>query len=155
LNLTKLNSGGDFAHHVWRGNKRYVERADRVRVVRTFQKMEGGNTSGTGYAEVLYMSEDGSDFIHGPGVTREVRARDIFMTWDEYEAERAVRSRQKREREHEARLRLAARQQKEAAIRDGLTEKGLTPRSINIYTVEFDRSEIERWLGIESTVTTI
>lgn len=112
MNLTELWSGSDFAWYQNKGrNDHYRSNASRVRIVRVFKEFASSeNKKMTGYAEVLMVDDEtGEPKVHSNGnhITRQIRARDIAMRWDEYAELRAHREAdaKKQRREYEERQR--------------------------------------------------
>lgn len=149
MNLGSIWSGNDYAVLEGRGrNDPFPMNARRVRVFRTYKRQEYGNDRATGYVECHFLDKDG-EYLENPPRMREVRARDFWSFWDEYEEERdrRVREREKIEREHQERL---ARENAEREhFLDVVESKGL-PRSavisISDYSVTVNRSEFSKWL---------
>jgi predicted ribosome quality control (RQC) complex YloA/Tae2 family protein len=171
MNANDLWAGTDYAwsNYLQKGVRwvppRYTK---RVRVVRVLKRQEYGNKNATSYAEVIDIDPETEDWLND-GRTREVRARDIFMRWEEYadesdrrevEAKRLEKERQERwereriEREQRLereRIEREAREAREARERAKLIAAikllGLPePSSITDYTVSFDRRLLERRL---------
>src|SRR4051794_34926654 len=109
MNLNELWSGNDYAWYEWKGrNEPFRMGAPRVKVIRTYKRQASyENERLSGYAEVMLLHEDGTPKTRSDGteITREVRARDLAMRWDEYAAEKAYRESQRekiaKEREEE------------------------------------------------------
>jgi len=168
MNAIDIWVGYDYAHtdNISRGVTFY-ERANRVKAIRVYKEKNGySRERATTMVEVIVCNEDDgtpkqrktwnseeSAYVEGD-YTRHVRARDIFMRWDEYEHER--------KRRHEQRE-LIAQQQAEQAVKEeaaksrlleALEAKGiprLTVSTISDYSVSFNRAQLERWLGIDGS----
>jgi hypothetical protein len=102
--------------------------------------------------EVIVCRPDGTP-TESNGVVRErtVRARDIFMRWEEYERETKFRDEQKEliaQREEDVRVK---EQQSKDRIIAGLESKGINRlwiSSVNDHSVSLTRRYIEEWLEI-------
>ena len=98
MNANEIWSGTDYAHtdYISRGVL-YYPNANRVKVLRVFKKKLNGNTRDTTLVDVLVMNYDGQSvkqinrWVDGEyrliDYERTVRAREIFMRWEEYEIE--------------------------------------------------------------------
>lgn len=178
MNLTELWSGNDYAWIKYKPRVQgYLPGATHVRIIRTLKKQASyENTKLSGYAEVLLIDEEGNpkEDSNGNHIVREVRARDIFMRWEEYVEERALvqireekaqKEREERwaqqQREYEERTRKEreereAREAAERSKKEILTNKLIEKLGINsdvIYsvsstTVQLTRKGLEEALGI-------
>lgn len=156
MNLNELWSGNDYAWYEYRGKGvQYLPGAKRVKVIKTFKKRASyENERLSGYAEVMMLTDDGEPRTYSSGehVTREVRARDILMRWDEYEQERAHREAQAEKIAREREESEAAENAKRSLLTDKLVERfGINPNLIYNITatgVHLSRRGLEEVLGI-------
>lgn len=157
MNANELWSGNDYAHtdNISRGAVFY-ENAHRVKVYRVYKvEPSWGETRSRTMVEVHMLHDDGTprNMVNGDPVLRQVRARDIFARWEDYEAERRHR--------HENRERLAAQaaeqqaedERKRSAILDGLESRfegfnRLWVTSMGSTQIVLSRNDIEEWLDI-------
>lgn len=113
--------GFDYAHtfEISRGVE-YYDLANRVTAIAVYDKQLGGNSRKTTFVRVQFRDTETGEPIdkygYRPDGTRglvdEVRARDLFMRWDEYEDETAHRNKERIEREAQL---SAKRLEREAA----------------------------------------
>src|SRR5258706_11134136 len=90
MNLVKIHPGEDYSW--WDGMGRgeaFRFTGKRVKIIRKFKQQHTGNQKESGYCEVFMLDDEG-EFIqyNGEPRTREIRARDVAMLWDEYSDER-------------------------------------------------------------------
>lgn len=149
VNLGSIWSGNDYAVLEGRGrNEMFPMQARRVRAIRTFKRQEFGNERGTGYVECHFLTDEG-EYRENPPRLREVRARDFWSFWDEYEEERDRRRRRQMEIERERQERLARENADREAFLDKVESKGL-PRTCITYitdnSLSINRGDFEAWL---------
>lgn len=95
MNANDLWSGQDYAYveNISRGILYYAG-AHRVKVMRVYQaEMEYGRKKATTMVEVWPLDEEGNIRTRDDGteITKSIRARQIFMRWEEYAEETRVR----------------------------------------------------------------
>jgi hypothetical protein len=156
MNLNQLWSGNDYAYYDMRGRGEvYRTNAQRVRIVRVYRERRWGNERLSGYAEVLYLNDDGTQMLTHKGEPRrqEVRARDIAMRWEEYEDERDHREAERERIQREKEEAQAREQDAKTHLLDKMVEKYGIPReivtSIGSGSVTISRAGLERSLGLE------
>lgn len=172
MNAGELWSGNDYAHtdNISRGVA-YYPRATRVKVMRVFKVNNFGNTKATTMVEVLVLEDDGTPkkdrWDSTKDEERTVRARDIFMRWDEYASERKHRNekaaqieaeaaKERAARAEETERRRAAAENRKTALIEAIENKmgegfdRLWISSISDYTVVLNRNDLERWLGVNN-----
>lgn len=150
MNANQLWAGSDYAHSTYlRRGDRWTENASRVRVVKVRQVRGFGAQKASTVVDVWFVDEETEDILYD-GNTREVRARDIFMRWEEYADER-----DRRRSVREQRLVQEAKERAEVARkRDELYERlekvGFRREGIvSVYDeyISINRAELERWLN--------
>ena len=157
MNANDLWSGNDYAHtsNISRGVN-YYEGASRVRVLRVFPENGFGAKRATMMVDVMLIRDDGVPKEYsGQPIERTVRARDIFMRWDEYERERKDRADRKEERAAEQQRAQLKEEQRKESILAGLEAKGIDRlwiSSVNDYTINLTRHYIENWLNLDNNV---
>lgn len=148
MNLTALWSGNDYAYYNMRGKgEQWRPAAKRVRVLKAFKRREPGNDRDSGFALVLFVSEDGT--LDPNAQEREIRARDIAMRWEEYEDERDHREANRARMEADREAALAADNDRKEAILTALEAKGIKRNWINSitdYDIKLNRHVVEREL---------
>lgn len=155
MNLNQLWSGNDYAYYDMRGRgEQYRPGAQRVRVIRAYQKRVYMNERMSGFAEVQFLTDDGEPILNYKSEPRivEVRARDIAMRWEAYIDERDHREAE-RERLIQERAEEQAREQTaKTALVDAMAEKfGISRNlitSVDEYSVRINRPGLERELGL-------
>jgi hypothetical protein len=154
MNAAELWSGNHYAHtdNISRG-KTFYENANRVRVMRVFKERSYGSERNRTMVEVHMFKDDGSPrvMISGEPMTRTVRARDIFMRWDEYVSERNHRRDKAEEIAQQAAEKEAADEVSKTKLLDALEEKGISRLWINTvddYKITLRRRDVEEWLGV-------
>jgi hypothetical protein len=162
MNANEIWSGNDYAQtdNISRGVAFY-ERANRVKALRVYKEIPpytssyGARERATTMVEVLMLDpETGEARKRGEeDYIRSVRARDIFMRWDEYAVEKERRDNKRNEiAAEEARIR-AEEENAKAALIDKLEARfntgfnRLMIRSINDYAIVLDRRQVEEWLN--------
>lgn len=175
--------GFDYAHIQYpsRGVEYYAG-ADRVKAIAVFDRVEAGNTKKTTYVKVIRLTNDGeprtkqewndeTSQYHAVEFIDEVRARELFMRWDEYEDETETRNQQKateqlekerlqaerdRVRAEEERLRRIEHERRESVlrervskVREGLTRIGLDDSMLDTYAqkVTMTYDQFLAWIG--------
>ena len=155
MNANQLWAGSDYAWSEYlRRGERYTENyVKRVRVIKVSQKVMWGNEKASTFVEVWDIDED-TEEPENQERTRSVRARDIFMHWDEYADERERREVERAKKIREQAAEEAARNAKDKRLKDALVAKGLDLSSFAIdrYTnqVKINRADLERWLGLDA-----
>lgn len=154
MNAADLWSGNHYAHtdNISRG-KTFYEGANRVRVMRVFKERDYGSERNRTMVEVHMYKDDGTPrvMVSGDPMSRTVRARDIFMRWDEYAAERNHR---RDKAEEIAQQQQAAAEQEElhkTLLLDALENKGIDRLWVNNVTdhsITLRRRDVEEWLGV-------
>jgi len=158
MNANEIWSGNDYAHtdYISRGVNFY-ENAHRVKAMRVYKEMPRYSSErATTMVEVMMLDVETGEprtGSNGEPYMRNVRARDIFMRWDEYAREKKNRIEKAEQRAREAReLKEAEEARKEALLVAFETKLGmrgfnrLMVRSINDYAITLDRSMVEEWL---------
>lgn len=161
MNAGDLWPGNDYAYYRYIGHDKYHSQAKRVRVVRVTKRTEGYNSKATTYVDVWMIDEETEEPIND-NETREVRARDIFARWEDFQDERdrlqAEKQRQMREQEEryarqrqEQEERVAREQAQRDRLLNALEARGIKRKTITIgaYRVEINREELEAWLGLD------
>lgn len=175
--------GFDYAHTQYpsRGVEYYAH-ASRVKAIITFDKVLPGNTKVTTFVKVIRLTDEGeprtrkvwdeaTSQYETVEYIDEVRARELFMRWDEYEDETESRNQQKaaeqlererlqaereKERQELQRLRDIEHAQRERILRDkvdnvrkGLERIGLKDNALDTYaqkiTMTYD--EFLAWIS--------
>src|SRR5215467_6973632 len=182
MNLVQIHPGEDYVWLEWRGrgDNAFRMNGERVKIMRKYKRMHRGNTKETGYCEVFLLDDEG-EFkldIYDEPKTREVRAADVAMLWDEYanerdrqqviiDRERAERRKREEEyerqyqerrrvREEERQARLREQEEKKQAVLSYLQEKhnivnnGRINVEIGTYNivVTFNRTNIDEEIRI-------
>jgi len=159
MNMNDIWSGSDYAHtdNISRGVA-YYERANRVKAMRVYkEKADYYNSRLSTFVEVIMLNDDGTPKKMYDGVTdvtRTVRARDIFMRWEEYAAERKHRNEKREQIAQEEAAKRVSEEDKKAALIDALSQKfngdfdALWITSMNDYSVSISRHKLEEWLGV-------
>lgn len=156
MNLNELWSGNDYAWYEWRGRGEIFRYgAVRVQIIRTFKKRaDYTNERLSGFAEVIILDEDGTPRTRSDGsnITREVRARDIAMRWDEYAHMKARREAERERLAKEAEEKEAEENRQKSLIIDTLVEKYNLPReavyNITATGIHLNRAVIEKELNV-------
>lgn len=166
MNLGDLWAGQDYAWYHQKGRGEVFRwNARRVKIIRVYKKRLSGNYRETGFAEVMMLEEDGTpkEAHDGTHITREVRARDIAMRWEQYADEKEHRQviREKEEREYQERMARieAERLEKERLeneskdrLRELLIDKYGLPEevigTISSTHIYLHRSLLEKELGV-------
>lgn len=154
MNANELWSGNHYAHtdNISRG-KTFYPKANRVRVMRVFKERVFGSERSRTMVEVHLFKEDGTlrVMLSGEPMTKIVRARDIFMRWDEYVAERNHRRDKAEEIAQQEALQLEREEARKAALLDALETKGIERLWVNSVTdnsIQLRRRDVEEWLGV-------
>lgn len=155
MNAQDIWAGHDYAYVANKGRGvLWYENAERVQVRRLSKKKDYyASERARTMVEVVFLTNDGEPrkYYSGDPMVREIRARDIFMRWEEYEEEQERRHRQAKQiAEQQARERAAAEQRK-LVLLEALENKGIDRNlvtSIDDYRVCLHRNQLERWLGI-------
>lgn len=106
--------GFDYAHtfDISRGVE-YYKNANRVRAIAVYDKKLPGNNRATTFVKVQFLDPKTAepvekrapwDYQYANGIVEDVRARELFMRWDEYEDETTHRNKEQNEREERARI---------------------------------------------------
>src|SRR6266403_3191027 len=112
MNLVKIHPGEDYSWWDGMGRDEALRfNGKRVKIIRKYTKQHVGNKKESGYCEVFMLDDDG-EFLsrNDEPVTREIRARDDAMLWDEYADERDRLQLIKDKEETERRIRQEARE---------------------------------------------
>lgn len=153
MNLTQLWAGNDYVYYPMRGrNENFRSNGQRVRVIRTFKQKMYGNERDSGFAHVQYLNDDGTpklsyadELIYG-----DVKARDIFSRWEEYEDERNHRAERVAKEAAEREQRAAAENAKKEELITTLVDKHNIPRtwitSITDFGIVLHRPTVEKEL---------
>lgn len=114
MDANSIWSGFEYARTQWpsRGVEYYAH-ADRIKVIIVYKRREPGNQRDTAYAKVTFLDTETGEprqksvydtktgmYVNEDDI-REVRAREIFMRWDEYEDETEHRKQQMEQEEKE------------------------------------------------------
>jgi hypothetical protein len=157
MNANQLWSGNDYAYSPNRGRgQSFIHGAERIRVIRTFQERDNDSRRARTMVEGLFISNATGKprkAYSGDDLKRNVRARDIFMRWDEYEDEERYRDEQAEKIEQERRERQQKDQDSKTRILEALEAKGIertAVSSINDYGITISRHVIESWLGLDA-----
>jgi hypothetical protein len=149
MNANQLWAGSDYAWSDYlRKGERYTDNASRVRVIKVSQKVLYGNDKASTFVDVWDIDED-TEAPTNPDRIRQVRARDIFMHWDEYADERERREVERNRRAREAAEREREQQRVDQKTRDALIEKGIPADAIteiNSYYVRLSRRHLDEVL---------
>jgi hypothetical protein len=122
----------------------------RIRVIKVTQKVLFGNEKASTYVEVWDIDKDSGEIVDETR-TRSVRARDIFMHWDEYadEYERKQVQKQKQMAEQAQAKAMEARAADAtlaALVALGIPEGAIT--SIYTWEIRLDRRLVDQALGV-------
>lgn len=155
MNANDIWVGNDYAYKEFRGRgENWVPGASRVRALRTFKQRDYyASQRARTMVEVLFIDQDTNEprtNWDGDPIKRSVRARDIFMRWEEYEEEKERRERERERINREAQAREEAEQQAKVALIDKLERVAGMPRdvvtSVTPTVVYLNRSLLEEWL---------
>jgi hypothetical protein len=155
MNANQLWAGNDYAYADYRPKGvPFVHGGKRVRVIRVYQEKDYGSERARSMVHVLMLTDEGEPrkAYSGGDLEQKVRARDIFMRWDEYEDERTYRNEQAEKIEHERRQKEERAQNAKARLTDALEAKGIERTAISTvsdYAVTINRAVLESWLGLD------
>jgi hypothetical protein len=157
MNLVKIHNGEDYSWWEWMGRgEDFRFNGKRVKIIRTFKKQHFGNKKESGYCEVFILDEETGEFKthNDEPVTREIRARDVAMLWDEYsdERDRLQLIRNKEEEARRIKQEIWEKEYQERKERERIAREEREERE-QLERAEHERQEREKvqhiydWLG--------
>lgn len=147
--------GYEYAH-TWNPGRgvEYYRNANRILAVAVFDKKLPGNNKATTFVKVQFLHPETGEPIqvrapwnydYGYGILDEVRARELFMRWDEYVDETEHRNAEQKKREETA---MAARAEQDRIWRERQEAREREERE-RMARIAAEREERERVANAE------